>query len=197
MAGIGLDLEQLFETDSLITDLAGYTAAGLVLSGAWIFGLMAMILLFLHSRSELTARELSLMFTIVTYSYAGAMLITSILSLPITRYLADNLHIGRLEAIGPTYAAACFVHLTGAGALGCLFYAVNPLPPHVKLIGVLLLMACTQVWLSAGFIGLLRSYLPVAATFFTGYVVSTLASLWLGSRIGLAGYLVASGWGSR
>jgi uncharacterized membrane protein len=195
MAGIGFDLDNLFNADTFTTDLAGYTAAGLVLSGAWVFGLLAMILLYLHSSSQLSAGDLSLLFTMITYSYAGAMLLTSVLSLPITRYIADCLHEGHLGAIGPTYAAACLLHLVGAVILGGVFYGCNPLPNHLRLFGVILLLACTQVWLSAMFIGILRSYLPVASSFFVGYFVSTIGAIWLGDRHGLAGYLVGFGIG--
>jgi uncharacterized membrane protein len=73
--------------------------------------------------------------------------------------------------------------------VGAAFYGANPLNATLKIFGVLLLVACTQVWLSAAFIGLLRAYTFVAFSFLGGYFLSTVAAVFLGRAFGLEGYL--------
>jgi uncharacterized membrane protein len=189
MAGIGFELEKLFEKDTYTAEFSAYMAAGLILAGSWVFSVLAIIVITLYSTADLTARNQSLLLVITTYSYAGAMLITSLLSIPVTRFIADRLYLGEADAFGPSYAAYCLVHWIAAVGIGAVFYGANPLNGTLKLLGTLLLVACTQVWLSAAFIGLLRAYTFVAFSFLFGYALSTVAAVVLGRAYGLEGYL--------
>ena len=189
MAGIGFELEKLFEKDTYTAEFSAYMAAGLILAGSWVFSVLAIIVITLYSTADLTARNQSLLLVITTYSYAGAMLITSLFSIPVTRFIADRLYLGEADAFGPSYAAYCLIHWCAAGFIGVVFYGMNPLNGTLRLEGTLLLVACTQVWLSAAFIGLLRAYAFVALSFLFGYGLATGAAVFLGRAYGLEGYL--------
>jgi polysaccharide biosynthesis protein PelG len=189
VAGIGFELEKLFEKDTYTAEFSAYMAAGLILAGSWVFSVLAIIVITIYSTAELTARNQSLLLVITTYSYAGAMLVTSLLSIPVTRFIADRLYLGEADAFGPSYAAYCLVHWIAAVLIGAVFYGLNPLSGTLKLLGMLLLVACTQVWLSANFIGLLRAYAFVAFSFLIGYGLATAAAVFLGRAYGLEGYL--------
>lgn len=189
MAGIGFELEKLFEKDTYSAEFSAYMAAGLILAGSWVFSVLAIIIITLYSTVDLTARNQSLLLVITTYSYMGAMLVTSFLSIPVTRFIADRLYLGEADAFGPSYAGYCLIHWIVAGLVGAIFYGLNPLNATLKILGTILLVACTQVWLSAAFISLLRAYTFVAFSFLTGYALATAAAVFLGRAYGLEGYL--------
>jgi uncharacterized membrane protein len=189
MAGIGLRLEELFEKDTFTSDAIAHTVAGFVLSGAWVFGIAAIVLTFLASASHLSRMDQAIMFTMITYSNAMAMILTSILTLPTSRYLADALYAGEVETIGPTFVASSVFHMVVGGLMGAAFYAINPLPPVLKLLGTLLTIASTQLWHACAYVNLLRSYVVVVTTFMVGYTLATLGSIRLGEYYGVTGYL--------
>jgi len=189
MAGIGFELEKLFEKDTHTADLGAYLAAGLILAGSWVFSVMAILLVSVFSSSDLGSRELAIFLTMCTYSYAGAMLLTSLFSLPVTRFVADRLYHGEADSFGPSYAGYCLCHWIVAVIVGAWFYSHNSLSPTVRIEGIILLVACTQVWLSASFLSLLRAYVAVALSFLCGYTISTVAAIFLGQVYRLEGAL--------
>lgn len=189
MAGIGFELEKLFEKDTYSGDVSAYTAAGVVLAGSWVFGVMSIILITLYTTVDLNELDQSIFICMATYSYAGAMLITGPLNIPVTRFIADRLYTGSADAFGPTYAGYCMIHWIAAFALGATFYGLNPISVRLKVFGILLLVSSCQVWLSTAFISLLRAYRYTAFSFFTGYLISTLGSIGFGRYYGLEGYV--------
>jgi len=190
MAGIGFDLERLFERDTFLGDALAHAVAGTVLAGAWMFGIFAIFLVFLISQTSLSRIDLLTLFTMLMYANAMAMILTSVLSLPLNRFLADHFYTGDVDAIGPTYAGAAIVHLAIGVVVGGVFYALNPLSLSLKLLGVLLTVAYMHLWLTSSFISVLRSYWSVIATFVVGYSLGTGASIYLGHLYGLVGYLL-------
>jgi len=189
MAGIGFELERMFEQDTYSGDIAAYTSAGLILAGSWVFGVMAIVVITIFQKSDLGHLDQSIFICMATYSYAGAMLITGGMNLPVTRYIADRLYMGRADAFGPTFASFCIIHWIVAFIVGGVFYGLNPLSVRMKIMGILLLASSCQVWLAAAFIALLRVYGYTAFCFFVGYLVSTIGAVGLGRYFGLEGYM--------
>jgi len=190
MAGIGFELEKFVRRDTYLSDTLSLTGAGLVFSGPWAYGCLAIVALHILAGHQLNPFDRNLFYTMLTYSYAGAMILTGLLTFVVARFLADRIYEQEIRSIGPTYAAAWILHLVLAATLGTVFYSLNPLPPSVKILGVLLLVACTQLWLAGAFVSMLRSYFAVAVCFLTGYLVSALCAISFGQKLGLVGYLL-------
>lgn len=189
MAGIGFALERLFHRDTYSADIGAYIAAGVTLAGGWIFAVGSILVITARSAADLSARDTSLLLTLITYSYLGAMVLTGVLSLPVVRYIADRLYRGDEDSLGPSFASYSILCWIVAFLAGALFFGANPLAPVVKVLAVLLLVACTQVWLATVFISALRTYVYVAASFLVGYLLATVAAIGFGHWYGLAGYL--------
>jgi uncharacterized membrane protein len=189
MAGIGFHLGRIFERETYHTDLATAASAGFAFAGPWICGSLASLALYLHSRDHLAPVDQQILFSLVTYAYAGAMVLTSVLAFPTTRYLADQIYAEALDTIAPTFTAAWILHMVVAVALGGAFAAACPLPPAVRILAILILVATTQIWLAGTFVNMLRSYLPVTFSFLGGYAAAVACAMVLGERLGLEGYL--------
>jgi uncharacterized membrane protein len=191
MAGIGFHLDRLSSRDTFQSDVATATGAGFVFIGPWIFCSLANLALYFHSVGKISEHDRMLLFSTLTYSYAGAMIFTSFLTFPVTRYLADQIYAERLECIGPTVIATWVVHLLGTIPTFTLFYTACKLPGAIQLLGIMIgAAATTQIWLAGSFISMLRSYLPVSLSFLFGYILATVAGALLGARFGLYGYLL-------
>lgn len=189
MAGIGFELERFLKRDSFVTDAVGQVAVGAAYAGPWIFGTLSMALLYLQFSTSLAALEQALLFAMITYSFAGATLLTSAFTLPLLRDLADRIYAGELDRVAPSFAGAWILHLVAAALLGVAFYGAAPLPFEIKLIGILLIVSCTQLWLAGALVSLLRSHRFVLATFVLGYGAGAWIGLALGPRYGVPGYL--------
>jgi uncharacterized membrane protein len=189
MAGIGFAIKRMFRKDTITADMGAYLSGGLILTGAWVFTAVSIAIVTLASAAELPWRSQALLLAIITCSFCGAQILTSALSLPLTRFVADRLYSRDSGSFGPAYAAASLVHCIAAVALGMNLYCVEPLRPLTRGLGVLLLVACTQIWVATGVSGLMRRPGLVAASYLLSCVVSAVAALLLGRIYQLDGYL--------
>jgi uncharacterized membrane protein len=190
MAGIGFELEKLFEKDTYAADTTAYLTAGFVLAGPWIFGVVAILMVTTFTAGVMPGLDQTIFLILVTMAYAIGMFVTSALYLPVTRFVADRLYQGEADSFGPSYAGYCLSHWIVSGVLAVLFTSYSEISPTVRLTTIILTVACTQVVTSVTFIALLRTYFPVAVSFLAGYTTATAASILLARSYGLEGALI-------
>lgn len=190
MAGIGIRLAKLLDRETFTSDLTASGSAAAVFTGPWLLGALALFLVYLDARLTLSARDMLLLFTILTYTYVGAMLIAGPLGPAVTRRLADFLYDARLEAIGPTFVTTWMVVTVTSCAAGVLFNLADDLPLSLAAISTLLVTATALVWICGIFATALRSFVPLVLVFLGGYALSVVAGIGLGRLAGLRGYLL-------
>jgi len=190
MAGIGFELEKLFEKDTYSADTSAYLTAGFVLAGPWVFGVLAILLITSASFGALSPLDQTVFLVLATLSYAVGMFVTAALYLPVTRFVADRLYAGHADSFGPCYAACSLLHWLLAVPAALLLLSGADLSPVARLATVVMVLACTQIWTSATFVALLRTYVPVAVSFLAGYAVSAGGAVFLARSHGLDGALV-------
>lgn len=190
MAGIGFELEKLFEKDTYAADTTAYLTAGFVLAGPWVFGVLSIVLITTFTNTSLPTVDQTVFLLLATLSYALGMFVTAALYLPVTRFVADRLYTGNADSFGPCYAGYCMLHWVIAVIAGYLLLRGADLSPTARLTTLVLIVACTQIWTSATFVSLLRTYAPVAASFLLGYAVSSYGAVTLARSHGLEGALI-------
>ena len=195
MAGIGFELKKLFRRKGLFASLRAYGYAGVICTGPMLLGIALQLgILLLCSWAGAPRSQQDLLVCMITYTLLFSLTVTSFLSMPVTRYLADMLYEEREENILPSFWGSSALML----AAGCVLYGI-----FLLFSGATLLQGLLCLWLFAEMIvnwngmsyltaikdyrGILCSFLgAIAVSFGLGYLLV----FWLGFPV-LEGMLLA------
>lgn len=175
MAGIGFELKRLFRRRGIAAAGAAYSYAGLLCTGPLLLGILLQVGLLVLCRQSGTPRtEQELLVCMVTYTLLGSLLVTSIVSMPLTRFWADMLYQAQEPAVLPA--------LWGADALllpvGCGLYGLFLLGSGASFVqGMLCLWLFAEMivnWNAIGCLTAIKEYAAVLRSFLTA-----LAAAWL------------------
>ena len=126
MAGVGFELKKLFAQRGLLAGLRAYGVSGAVCAGPMLLGvLMQLGLQLLCQLFGRPALERQLTVCMITYSLLASLLITSVLSMVVTRFLADMLFEERPAAVMPSFWGSTGLLLAAGGTLYGLFLCVS------------------------------------------------------------------------
>ncbi len=190
MAGIGFRLKRLIAEETYGGWLRAHLYGAVLSAGPWLLSICTLGTLALLSRELIGDLAHARFQVIVVYTYTFSLITTGAAHMVVTRQLADELYLGRIEGLLASYrvtiGATALVHLV----LGALVYGLVPgLDAGMRVFGVMLLVVVSCTWMIMIFLGAARDYASVVAAFFAGNVVSLLAALGLGQRAGAEGYL--------
>ena len=125
MAGIGFELKKLFRRKGMLAGLRAYGYAGIICTGPMLLGVLlqgGLLLLCGWAGASRAARDL--LVCMVTYTLLASLTVTSFFSMPVTRFVADQLYEERAERVLPSFAGACAVQLVlGCGGYGAFLLA--------------------------------------------------------------------------
>jgi uncharacterized membrane protein len=125
----------------------------------------------------------------VLYGHCGSMLLTGGLQLVVARHVSDQIFVGDVRRLGPTYATAALVSLLLHAGTAGLFALVTGASGMLAMAEVAFFGTLGLVWIGMLFLGTLRSYLFVATTFVAGMGASFATAVPLAERLGLPGLL--------
>ncbi|NNC89369.1 MAG: exopolysaccharide Pel transporter PelG [Akkermansiaceae bacterium] len=183
MAGIGFELRRLQRHDTLLGTVRAYSASGLIASGPWIISILSIAVLSVLLRSIAADGDRQLVLSSVTHIYAFMLILTGAPSLILTRHAADAFSEDRPGKVLPGYLAV----LTGvmaAAALGAgaFFYFGVPSSPAFQWAGTALAVLVAAIFITANYLGTLKHYGSILASFFSGYVLSCILAFELTRR---------------
>ena len=96
MAGIGFELRKLLRRDSYSGLLQAYAFAGIISSGPWVLSIVGILLIGLLSVTAAAPSYLVVQFQIsVTYLMVSSLVLTGVIQLSFTRFVADRLFDSR------------------------------------------------------------------------------------------------------
>lgn len=188
MAGIGFELRRMLKKDRLLSLAKVYGYSAILSSGPWVISIVAIIAVgFINLATFGTVDETSKFQIVITYAIAlaSSLIVTGILQLPFTRYVADLIYLHREDEILPSYFGAIFI----AWLLGLPF--VTPLVFYVFqeqsaffIMGVIstFLVLC-GVWISSILASSLKYYHGVVWSYFIAYFFIILFSYLVGDTI--------------
>jgi len=175
MAGIGFELRKVLRGDRLLSLAKVYGYSAILSSGSWVLSILAIavvgLLNVVNYGEQAEAFKLQV---VITYSIAlaSSLVITGLLQLPFTRYIADLIYKNREGEILPSYFGAIFL----AWVLGIPF--VVPLylwvfPDQsaffITTAAATFLILC-GVWISSILAASLKYYHGVIWAYFFSYV---------------------------
>ena len=104
MAGIGFELRKLLKKQSYLGLLEAYTYAGLIGSGPWILSIFGIMLVGVLSLGIVVPHLLIAQFTVtVTYLFMISLILTGVVQLSFTRFIADRLFAEDDAAVLPNF----------------------------------------------------------------------------------------------
>ena len=189
MAGIGFRLQTILKGDSYTSLFYGYLYSAIISSGPMLVIIVSLIVMKSTIQMRLGVDDGALFMGIVIYVYAYSMLLAGPFFYVVTRYLADQYYLKKLNVFTRTYISVVeilFV-LQSLVAIPYLYYLHISIA--AKCLSYFLFLFVGGVWMSMIFLSAAQDYQWIVVGFFSGGVTGVVGSLWLGDSYGLEGYL--------
>ena len=122
MAGIGFELRKIYNEDSLFSKQKAYAYAGIVYTGPMLLGILLTAgVVVLTMVAGISENERDYILSNLTYAIIFSLVITSLFSLVVTRFVADMLYEKKFETIIPSfYASSALMLMIGTPAVCAL-----------------------------------------------------------------------------
>lgn len=180
MAGIGFELRRLLRTDSYSGLLRTYTYAGIISSGPWVLSILVIMVLGLASFHHVKpVTQVTQFLVSVNYLVAGSLILTGLVQLLFTRFVADRLYERKPERILPNLITLlCAVNLvSGALALAILLSLFNTTPGVYRIEMLAGFVMLCNIWCLSIFLSGIKEYKQILWCFVAGYGAALLAGL--------------------
>ena len=180
MAGIGFELKKLFAKKGGINKLRATLYSSVVIAGPMLMGA---VLLFgqkyLSIHFGASSHEQDLIIVITTYSLLFPLLLTSLLSYTISRYIADKLYIKEYTSILSSMYGVILTLLC-IGAVGwAIFLVLSELPLAHGILSFILFCSALVVWVQITYITAIKYYKDILIGFFVGIFSGLLVGICL------------------
>ncbi len=198
MAGIGFELRKALHKDRMLSLAKVYGYSAILSSGPWVISIVAILLVgFLNLAHIGEVKDAFRFQVVITYAIAlaSSLIITGILQLPFTRYIADLIFEEREDEVLPSYFGAILL----AWGLGIVFitplyiWVFEGLPVSLVIGAVLTFMILCGVWISSILAASLKYYVPVVWAYLLSYTFIVIASYLFGNSIQMLLYIFFTG----
>jgi uncharacterized membrane protein len=173
MAGIGFELKKLFAKKGLILNIRANLYASVVVTGPMLLG--AILLFALRYFAQLAGasnREQNEFIVIITYSLLFPLLLTSLVSFILTRFVADMIYEEKYQRILPSMYGAISICLT-VGAIGwAIFLFISNAPFEYNVFSFLLFCTAVVVWIQMSYTSMAKDYMGILKGFGIGIITS-------------------------
>jgi len=185
MAGIGFEIRKILEKDTFLSLLEAYGFAGLISSGPWVLSILGVMLIGVLSYSIVAPQSLIVQFLVsVTYLMAFSLILTGVLQLMFTRFIADRLFECKKEIILPNMLGALtLTTVLSASFAFLMLFTLFDQPLSYRLLMLANFVALCNLWIVIIFLSSMKTYLLIVMLFFAGYGLAVVSALTL-SRLG-------------
>ena len=192
MAGIGFELRKFLKDESWGGLAKTYVYAGVISSGPWVLSILGIMLVGMISVSRINSPILVMEFLVsVTYLMSVSLILTGLLQLVFTRFVADRLYEKKQNTILPNLfgaiALTTVVSASFGGGLLLLFFEQNFVYQLLMLVNFIVLC---NIWIIVVFTAGMKKYKTILSVFFFSYLTIVLTSFVVQS-LGTNGLLIA------
>lgn len=194
MAGIGFELKKLLKDDSWFGLVKTYAYAGAISSGPWVLSILGIMLVGMISLATQNTAEMWVneFLVSVTWLMSFSLVLSSLLQLVFTRFMADQIYLKKTSIILPNFMAALALTTFVSGSIALLlwitlFRELNFLYNLLMLMSFVLLC---NVWMAVIFVAGMRRYKLILQVFFISYTSIVLLSIVL-RTLGTQGLLLS------
>lgn len=174
MAGIGFELRRLMQQDTLGAKLQAFAFSAVIGSGPWILSILAIMAIgLLQAGSGSPAVAVTQFQLSVTYLMAFSLILSSLLQLVFTRFVADRLFEKRERAILGNVMGALLLTSVVAGAVGtagAVWWLEGSL--LYRLVMVAAFVVLCGIWIAVIFASAVKAYRRILLVFLLGYGIT-------------------------
>ena len=193
MAGIGFELRKLIRKRTFSGLLQAYAYAGIISSGPWVLSIMGILLIGVFSLSAIDSSASISQFQVTgTYLFLISLILTGIVQLSFTRFVADQIFAKNDTAIMPNFNGLMLLAMS-LSLLLALPAAALLFPEQSVLYRLLFaagLSVMTAIWIATVFLTGMKHYRAIVLIYFLGYTATIVLALLLRDLIGLEGLLM-------
>ena len=180
MAGIGFELNKLFNRKSIVNYIGAYTAAAMVFTGPVLLGIVLLIFVrILSGMGGAVRHQQDIIVVIITYSLIGSMLLNNIFSTTITRYVADMMYSRKEKRVMPALHGGITAQLAVAAVVWGPFMIFSGAGPVYSVMGFILFCQLIAVWTLINFISAVKDYIRIIVVFAAGVASAIIVGLGL------------------
>lgn len=189
MAGIGFRLQKLVSSESYSDLVRAYVYSAVIAAGPFLVVIFTIACMRFVSQIRLSIDETNAYMSMIVYVYAFSMLGVSPFYYVVTRYLADQYYLKQVNAFTPTYLAVVQILFLIQGLCACCFLYPLALDFNIKIVLFLLYLVVSAIWIAMIFLSAARNYLWIVWSYGAGAAVAVLASVYIGYKSGMIGFL--------
>ena len=169
MAGIGFELNRLFNRKSIVSYIGAYTAAAMVFTGPMLLGVVLLFFVrIVSAMSGATLHEQDIIVVMITYALIASMFLSNFFSTTITRYVSDLLYTEKPKQVMPSLHGVIAAQIT----VGALFYGpfmvFSGAGPVYAALGFILFCELVVVWTLISYISAVKDYVRIILVFALG-----------------------------
>ncbi|MBF0408460.1 MAG: exopolysaccharide Pel transporter PelG [Candidatus Riflebacteria bacterium] len=188
MAGIGFKLRKLLDEGTYFAEIKVFFFAAYLIAGPWLITVSVIGLISLFS--SLSGNDYDIFRTAVVYIYAFSLILTGLYQMPLTRYLADQLYIEKVEEIAPSFLGMFIVVSVVSAAVGWCYALIFPLSVFFRIIFSAGLTIVSLLWLAGIYLSCLRDFNKIGFHYTFGGILSLILTLILEKYFGSTGALL-------
>lgn len=187
MAGIGFELKKLFRSKGVFALLRAYGYTGMVTAGPMILGVVFLLCItFLGRRFGLAKQEQDILVTMITYGLLASLLLTSVFSMVMTRYIADMLYQEKEERILPSLEGGLFIVIPVGVLIYGVFLCFSGLSLGIALMNLFFFAELLVVWMQMNYLSALKDYKGIMLGYMAAILIEAAAAFILSKVFGVS-----------
>ena len=190
MAGIGFELRKYLNDDSFTGTFKAYGFAGLISAGPWVLSILGVMLIGIIALIQDSQSEgIEHFTTSITWVMGSSLILTGLLQLVFTRFIADRLFEQKDDVINGNLLGAMAVTTMVSGAIGVsLAFTLFKESFAYEMLMLANFVTLSNIWIVVIFIAGLKQFKLILYAFAIGYGSTLVFSLFL-LPYGLTGLL--------
>jgi uncharacterized membrane protein len=193
MAGIGFELRKLLKKQTYAGLLQAYAFAGIISSGPWVLSIIGIMLIGLFSMGVVVPQSAIAQFQVtVTYLFLTSLIVTGLVQLSFTRFVADRTFAKDEAAILPNFNGLILLAMS-VSILLALPFVIFLFPQQTVLYRLLFVMGLavmSAIWIATVFLTGMKHYRAIVLIFFLGYSATLILALLFRRLLGMEGLLL-------
>ena len=192
MAGIGFELRKLYKKEGVLNSLKAYSYSTITTVGPMLLCLfLVAIQKVFMANANVSFLDHELFIATIAYSFIFSIIITSFLSLVVTRYIADKIYEEKYEDIKHAYYGSMTILLPILAIIGALFLINVEESLLYKALAYFMFVELAIIWLQNVFISALKDYKRIFYSFLIATFVSVVVSFCLFSFTTISPVIIA------
>ncbi|MGN7476638.1 exopolysaccharide Pel transporter PelG [Solibacillus silvestris] len=180
MAGIGFELRKLYRKEGLVNNIQAYAYSTMTTIGPMILCLiLVFVQQYLMDQHGVSYLQKELFVATLAYCFVFSIIITSGLSILVTRYIADRIYEKQYDEVINAYYGSLLIILPIAAIIAFVFLYFIEASFHYKIVAYLYFIELVVIWMQNVFMSALKDYKRIFRSFALAVILTIIASFLL------------------